>query len=130
MSDVKIFQMFGGSPKVKPPAQTVELVSDLSPSERLDDRLTRLEHVPGNGVWAKRRALGEGNQLGLVRGDSGGGCSYVIQARVPDPALQPAHVRRLEDDDEIQELEAQTRSWADAEDEQDEQEQATVSVKR
>lgn len=131
MSDVRIFKAFGDSPRPGPrsspaPSQTVELVSDLEPSERIDERLTRLEHVPGNGVWAKRRALGEGNSLGLIRGQGGAGCSYIIQARVPDPALQPALVRRIENEDEIQKFEAQARSWADNETEQDEAEQETM----
>lgn len=148
VSEVKIFRQFGSAAAVPkhPPStspggigDSVTLASDLE--GKIDDRLTRLEHVPGNGVWAKRRALGDGNLLGLVRGNSGGGCAYIIQARVPDPALQETRVRRLERDDEAQEQHAKVytapsldrddeiRSWADDEVEAEEAAVAHVSVR-
>lgn len=146
MSNVRIFRMNGGDlyrtaasaarrdqPQAKQErfaAPQAELVSDLlEQGERLDERLTKIEHVPGNGVWAKRRALGEGNRLGLVRGYAGSGCGYIIQARVPDPALQTVQVRRDEREDVEETQEA--RSWADEityEDADAEQAAATVSV--
>lgn len=119
--------MFGGSAPGPAPAQQAELAADIGHHDGVDDRLTRLEHVPGNGAWAKRRALGEGNRLGLIRGDSGGGCAYVIQARVPEPALQQVSVRRSERDEA--EATQEVRSWADEESDNENETTQAIDVK-
>jgi hypothetical protein len=116
VSDVRIFRM-GGSPSRAGSGGNVTASSsrpdeiDAVAAPDVDKRLLRLEHVEGDGVWAKRRRLGEGNRLGLVRGNYGSGGGYVIQVREPIAPTQPVHVRDRSREDVEQEQ--TVRSWAD-----------------
>lgn len=144
MSDVRIFRMGGGAPargssSSSPHGHRLATASADAPSEidsvaapDVDKRLLSLEHVDGDGVWAKRRRIGEGNRLGLVRGHYGGSCGYVIQVREPIAPTQPVHVRDLSRED-VEEKQT-VRSWADeiefADDAEVETQTVGVGVKR